>query len=51
MAHIAEGKKLSFVKGFHVFMLILSVFKQFFCVVRVDVKQSGGQISNVESTY
>ena len=33
----------------NVFMLFWYIFKQFFCAVWVDVKQSGGQISNVES--
>ena len=32
-------------------MLVLCIFKEFFCTVRVDVKQGGCQISNVESTY
>ena len=33
-------------------MLLLCIFKQFFVpYVWVDIKQSGGQISNVESTY
>ena len=32
-------------------MLLLCLFKQFFCAVQVDVKQDGRQISNVESTY
>ena len=49
--YTAGGKKLSFVKLFHVFILLLCIFKQFFCAVSVDAKQSGGQISNIESTY
>ena len=51
MVYTAEGKKLSFVKWFYVFMLLSCIFKQFFCAERVDVKQGGGQISNVESMY
>ena len=51
MVYTAEGKKLSFVKWFHVFMLISCIFKQFFCAIWVDVKQGGGQISNAKSMY
>ena len=32
-------------------MLLSSIFKQFFCAVRVDVKHGGGQISNIKSMY
>ena len=36
----------------NVFMLLLCIFKQIFRpYVRLDIKQGGGQISNVESTY
>ena len=30
-------------------MLLSCIFEQFFCVVRMDFKQGGGQISYVES--
>ena len=51
MVYTAEGNKLSFVKLFYVFMMLLCIFEQFFCAIEVDVKQGWGQISNVESTY
>ena len=51
IVYTADGRKLSFLKWFHVFMLLSSIFKQFFCAVRVDVKQGGGQISNIKSMY
>ena len=37
MFYIVEGKKLSFVKWFHVFMLLLCISKQFFFAVWVDI--------------
>ena len=38
---------------FHVFMLLLCIFKHIFVshVLRVDIKQGGDQVSNVESRY